>query len=120
MASRQGLLRHALKLSVNIMLQLQHLEPTGLLSNHLYCRCVSYVGTVVSGQTGVGTSVAPACIPQNMPNPDGTQQPLHGKKLGVYWDWFNDAAPDVVDACKATLNEMCRQGAEVTLATQLR
>lgn len=68
----------------------------------------------VAGQTGIGASVAPACIPQSLPDPSVTQDPLHGKKLGVYWDWFTDAAPDVVDTCKATLNEMCKSGAEVT------
>ena len=64
-------------------------------------------------------SVAPACIPASLPDPGSHQQPLHGRKLGVYWDWFNDAAPDVVDACKAALNEMCKKGAEVTLLFQL-
>lgn len=45
---------------------------------------------------------------------DGSESdPLHGQKLGIFWDWFNDATPEVVEACKAALNNLCAKGAEV-------
>lgn len=54
----------------------------------------------------------PVTLPKSLA--DGTQtDPLHGQKLGIFWDWFNDAAPEVVDLCKAAVNNLCAKGAEV-------
>lgn len=45
---------------------------------------------------------------------DGTEaNPLHGQKLGIFWDWFNDAVPEVVETCKAAVSNLCAKGAEV-------
>jgi Asp-tRNA(Asn)/Glu-tRNA(Gln) amidotransferase A subunit family amidase len=38
---------------------------------------------------------------------------LHGVRLGVYRDWFEHAAPEVVQTCKAMLEQLKSAGAEV-------
>ncbi len=38
---------------------------------------------------------------------------LKGVRLGIYPDWFEHAAPEVVQACRATLSQLESAGAEV-------
>jgi Asp-tRNA(Asn)/Glu-tRNA(Gln) amidotransferase A subunit family amidase len=38
---------------------------------------------------------------------------LHGVRLGIYRDWFEHAAPEVVQTCKAMLEQLKSAGAEV-------
>ncbi len=38
---------------------------------------------------------------------------LHGVRLGIYRDWFEHAAPEVVQTCKAMLEQFKSAGAEV-------
>lgn len=57
--------------------------------------------------------MAPASIPKSLPGPGADLHPLQGRRLGVYWDWFNDAEASIVDACKASIDDMCEEGAQV-------
>jgi hypothetical protein len=63
------------------------------------------------GEQHIG-SVAPVSIPPSLADGSDTH-PMHGYRIGVFWDWFNDATPEVVDCCKSALNILCAKGAEV-------
>ena len=52
--------------------------------------------------------------PPHVAGVDNTQD-LSDVKIGVFWDWFNDAAPDVVAACKKQLLHLQSRGAKVLL-----
>ncbi len=63
------------------------------------------------GEQHIGP-VAPVSIPPSLA--DGSEKhPMHGYQIGVFWDWFNDATPEVVDCCKSALNVLSAKGAEV-------
>ena len=63
------------------------------------------------GEQHIGP-VAPVSLPPSLT--DGSEtHPMHGYRIGVFWDWFNDATPEVVDCCKSALNILCAKGAEV-------
>ena len=66
----------------------------------------------LAGHKHVGPAPSPTLPPKLADHHD--RQPLHGKKLGIFWDWFNDASPEVVDTCKAAVDNLCSQGAEVS------
>ncbi|GAB4823263.1 hypothetical protein N2152v2_010309 [Parachlorella kessleri] len=55
---------------------------------------------------------APLRLPRTLP-PPGRAQPLAGKVAGIYWQWFEDAEPAVVELCKAAVQALERQGLEV-------
>lgn len=38
---------------------------------------------------------------------------LKGVKLGVFWPYFNDANPEIVQACKSSLEKFSNLGAEI-------
>ena len=64
-----------------------------------------------AGEQHIGP-VAPVGLPPSLA--DGSEaHPMHGYRIGVFWDWFNDATPEVVDCCKSALNLLCTKGAEV-------
>eukprot|EP00884_Botryococcus_braunii_P016489 jgi/Botrbrau1/3523/Bobra.341_2s0050.1 len=54
-------------------------------------------------------------VPQRLHNPRGTngKLPLAGKRIGLYKAWFEDAAPEVVSACRAALHTLEGQGCEI-------
>lgn len=66
------------------------------------------------GEQHIGP-VASVSIPPSLA--DGSEtHPMHGYRIGVSWDWFNDATPEVIDCCKSALNVLCAKGAEVGLS----
>jgi Asp-tRNA(Asn)/Glu-tRNA(Gln) amidotransferase A subunit family amidase len=44
---------------------------------------------------------------------DGVPASLAGVRLGVYWDWFRHAAPEVVACCERLLDQFAGRGATV-------
>lgn len=52
--------------------------------------------------------------PVNFERFDGA---LHGIRLGIYRDWFNDADADVVRTCESALQALSRLGAEIVEVT---
>jgi len=63
------------------------------------------------GEQHIGP-VAPVSLPPSLA--DGSEtHPMHSYRIGVFWDWFNDATPEVVDCCKSALIFLSAKGAEV-------
>eukprot|EP00887_Chlorella_sp_A99_P006764 scaffold3.g6764.t1 len=54
----------------------------------------------------------PLALPR-LPAAGGDAAPLRGLRVGVYREWFEDAAPAVVAACRAALAALERAGAAV-------
>ena len=56
-----------------------------------------------------------ASLHQPVPHVAGVAdtQDLRDIKVGVFWEWFNDAEPNVVAACKQQLQQLQSRGAKV-------
>ena len=50
-------------------------------------------------------------VPAHLPTGD---RPLAGKRVGVYWSWFQDVVPPVQAACRTALVDLENAGAEVS------
>eukprot|EP01027_Heterolobosea_sp_BB2_P018842 GEZU01026484.1.p1 GENE.GEZU01026484.1~~GEZU01026484.1.p1 ORF type:complete len:447 (-),score=128.68 GEZU01026484.1:413-1753(-) len=50
---------------------------------------------------------------EKMLRQEGGDKFLNGLRIGVYWKWFNDASPTVVESCTNMLNEYKQRGAEI-------
>jgi Asp-tRNA(Asn)/Glu-tRNA(Gln) amidotransferase A subunit family amidase len=56
----------------------------------------------------------PNTSPQPVPSLDGiTDGDLHGLRIGIFMPWFEDAEPDVVDACRAAVETLVARGAVI-------
>ncbi|KAL3130473.1 hypothetical protein ABBQ38_008292 [Trebouxia sp. C0009 RCD-2024] len=87
------------------------LVSTGPIAATVADAAIMYAVTGNAGTKHLGP-VPPVRLPKKLA--DGTERdPMHGQRLGIFWDWFNDAAPEVVDTCKAAVNSLCAKGAEV-------
>lgn len=62
---------------------------------------------------------APAAVPRQLfddsPSAAELVLPLKGRRVGVYWRLFKDAAPEVVAACRAAVSLLEEHGCEVTV-----
>ncbi|KAK9810013.1 hypothetical protein WJX72_003338 [[Myrmecia] bisecta] len=77
---------------------------------------IMYAATANIGQEAAQFPPAPATIPRALFDPaqwGGPQQPLKGKRIGVYRPWFEDADEEVVRLCKHALLQLESSGAEV-------
>jgi Asp-tRNA(Asn)/Glu-tRNA(Gln) amidotransferase A subunit family amidase len=86
--------------------------------------CCGVVGPIASSAYDLAISYYLTAGP-DVKEPVSLQQPpviissfskvdsLKGIKLGVFWPYFEDAHPDIVAACKASLEKMKQLGAQV-------
>ncbi|GMH42501.1 hypothetical protein BSKO_10420 [Bryopsis sp. KO-2023] len=58
---------------------------------------------------GNAPELNPINIPKLIPGPS----PLKGLRIGVFWEWFNDASEEVVVGCKKAIESMQDMGAQV-------
>lgn len=87
------------------------LVSTGPIAATVADALLMYAVIANAGEQHIGP-VAPVSLPPSLA--DGSEaHPMHGYRIGVFWDWFNDAAPEVVDCCKSALNLLCAKGAEI-------
>lgn len=103
------------------------LKPTfGRVSEHgaaPLCWSVAHVGPLAATATDAALAYAvmagadprdPNSLHQPQPTLAGWQDlDLHGMKMGVYWQWFRHATPDVVSACETMLGQFEGMGAEL-------
>jgi Asp-tRNA(Asn)/Glu-tRNA(Gln) amidotransferase A subunit family amidase len=77
----------------------------------------------VGGEGGVATALppAPAAVPRQLfddrPQAAELVLPLKGRRVGVYWRLFEDAAPEVVAACRHAVALLEEHGCEVRART---
>ena len=60
---------------------------------------------------------APAAIPRSLPAAvqQGNKDRLAGRRFGVYWDYFQDAEPEVVRICRQAVDAIKDNGGQVIL-----
>jgi len=97
----------------------------GRMSEHgVYplCWSVGHVGPLGATARDVAAAYAvlagpdpedPNSVDQPQPIADLADGDLDGVVLGVFTPWFEDADPDVVAACRSTLDALCARGATV-------
>ncbi len=71
-----------------------------------------------AGMEGSPVMPAPTAIPRPLPaaGQQGSKDRLAGKRFGVYWDYFQDAEPEVVRICRQALDTIRDNGGQVTFA----
>nr|ARQ20723.1 lipid body protein [Lobosphaera incisa] len=88
----------------------------GPLAAHVEDAAIVYAATANMGQAQAQFPPAPAAIHKALFNPaqlGAASLPLRGRRIGVYWRWFEDADAEVVRLCKAALQHLEAAGAEV-------
>ena len=71
-----------------------------------------------TGMEGSAVLPAPTAIPRPLPaaGQQGSKDRLAGKRFGVYWDYFQDAEPEVVRICRQAVDIIRDNGGQVTFS----
>ncbi|MEW5316317.1 MAG: hypothetical protein WDW38_007696 [Sanguina aurantia] len=79
---------------------------------------VALLHLVMSNHGTLSSTSHPAVtLPSPWPHPSlsaGDTKALEGCRMGVYWQWFEDAAPDVVARCRSAVTVLQEQGADLS------